>query len=170
MPSFLENSRKIFLQYKELGEKAMAQLEDKDLFFEPVNEVNSIAIIVQHLHGNMLSRWTDFLISDGEKDWRNRDREFENILLDRTAVMDAWDKGWNVVFEALAPLTEEDLDKDIFIRQQALSVMEAIQRQLTHYAYHVGQIVYLSKMAKGEAWETLSIAKGKSEDFNQKMK
>lgn len=170
MPSFLENSRKIFLQYKELGEKAMAQLEDKDLFFEPVNEVNSIAIIVQHLHGNMLSRWTDFLISDGEKDWRNRDREFENILLDRNAVMNAWDKGWNVVFEALAPLTEEDLDKEIFIRQQALSVMEAIQRQLTHYAYHVGQIVYLSKMAKGEAWETLSIAKGKSEDFNQKMK
>ena len=170
MESFIKNSRKIFLQYKELGDKAMTQVKDKDLFIEPAPGINSIAIIVQHLHGNMLSRWTDFLTSDGEKEWRRRDEEFEPIVENKTALMALWEAGWAVVFKAMESLHEDDLHRTIYIRNQPLSVLDAIQRQLTHYAYHVGQIVYLGKMAKGEDWQSLSIARGGSKKYHEGLK
>ena len=164
--NFMQSSRKLFEYYKSLGDKAMAQIEEKDLFVKPNIESNSIAIIVQHMHGNMLSRWTDFLTSDGEKEWRNRDLEFEDDMNSETQIKEAWENGWKCLFDAINPLTDEDLSKIVYIRNEGHTVQEAILRQIAHYSYHVGQIVFLAKALKGEGWQTLSIARNASRDYN----
>jgi len=143
--SYLDSARKQFQYYKMLGDKTFAQVSDQDLFWQYNDDSNSIATIVKHLWGNMLSRWTDFLTSDGEKPWRERDAEFENDWTTREQVIDRWNEGWNCLFQALNTLTPDDLQKEIFIRNQGHTVMEAINRQLAHYPYHVGQIVFIGK-------------------------
>lgn len=163
---FLVSARKQFEYYKLLGDKTFLQLTDEQLFIQINSESNSIAIIVKHLWGNMLSRWTDFLTSDGEKEWRKRDDEFENDINDRTELLEKWNEGWNRLFEALDLLTEDDLQKEIFIRNQGHSVTEAINRQLAHYPYHVGQIVFIGKLLSNERWTSLSIPKGNSDAYN----
>ena len=163
---FLKSVRQQFQSYKSLAEKTFAQLSDEHLSWQFNSESNSIATIVKHMGGNMLSRWTDFLTTDGEKDWRRRDEEFENDVHNRDEIMKIWNEGWQCVFKALDELRDDDLGKEIFIRKQGYLVMDAINRQLTHYAYHVGQIVYIGKMVKNEAWTSLTIPRGKSKDFN----
>jgi uncharacterized damage-inducible protein DinB len=155
-----------FEYYKQLGEKTFTQLEDENLFHQINEESNSIATIVKHLHGNMLSRWTDFLTTDGEKEWRKREEEFDNDISTRDQMMEVWDEGWACVLSALNGLTEENLDREIFIRNQGHTVAEAIYRQLAHYPYHVGQIVFLGKVFTGEKWDYLSIPKGKTKEYN----
>ena len=155
--------------YKQLGDKTFDQLNDADLHFQPNEESNSIAIIIQHTAGNMLSRWTDFLTTDGEKEWRNRDTEFEEQHLTKTQLVAFWQKGWDCLLNTLNSLTEEDLLKTIYIRSEGLLVIDAINRQLAHYPYHVGQIIYLAKIIKNKDWQTLSIAKNYSEQFNRQM-
>ena len=164
----LESARQQFEQYKALGEKAIAQVPDEGLFWQFNDDSNSIAIIVKHLWGNMLSRWTGFLTTDGEKEWRERDSEFEMEFKTRNELMDKWELGWACLFEALDELTGPDWDKTIYIRKEAHLVWQAVNRQVSHYAYHVGQIVFLAKML-AQGWDSLSIPKGKSEEFNQKM-
>jgi hypothetical protein len=158
---------KLFSYYKSLGEQAIEQVEDQALLWQPNSESNSIALIMKHLHGNMMSRWSDFLTSDGEKPWRNRDAEFENPLNDRTLILKEWEAGWECLFNALANLKAEDMERIIYIRNQGHTVMEAIHRQLAHYAYHIGQIVFVSKLLTGGDWVSLSIPKNKSSDFNK---
>lgn len=165
--NFLEGAIKQFRYYESLGTRTLAQLQDEDLFREPATDTNSIALIVKHLHGNMLSRWTDFLTSDGEKEWRDREDEFEATLTTREAVDSRWQAGWACLFQAIEPLSEADMDTIIYIRNEGHMVMEAILRQLCHYSYHVGQIVYLGKIARGKAWSSLSIPKGGSKQFNE---
>jgi len=167
---FLQSVIKRLSYYKELGDKTFEQLTEPDLHYQPNVESNSIALIIQHLSGNMLSRWTDFLTTDGEKDWRNRDMEFEEQNLSRHELLVLWQKGWDCCLGELASLTADDLLKTIYIRQEALLVVDAINRQLAHYPYHVGQIIYIAKIIKNEKWHTLSIAKGSSVQFNQQMK
>lgn len=167
MADFLTSSKKLFQYYKELGEKAIGQLDDEHINWRPNEASNSIAIIVHHLNGNMLSRFTEFLTSDGEKPWRNREAEFEVGYKSKTEMMLAWSEGWEKVFSAIDALSEEDLQKLIYIRNEGHSVMDAIQRQLAHYPHHIGQILYIGKMIKGDAWKSLSIPKGKSAGFNQ---
>jgi len=164
--NFLESAIKLFRYYKKLGEGAIAQLNDEQVLRQPNEASNSIALIVHHLSGNMLSRWTDFLTSDGEKSWRNREAEFEESYTDKAAMMAAWDKGWSCLFAALEPLKPEDLEKIIYIRNEGQSVMEAIQRQLAHYSMHVGQIIYQAKVLKGNDFQSLSIPKGGSQAYN----
>lgn len=164
---FLSGAVKQFEYYKSLGEKAMAQVPDEQLFWQYNAESNSIAIIVQHLSGNMLSRWTDFLTTDGEKEWRNRDAEFEAGLQTREALLAAWNKGWACLFNALGALGAEDMDKTVYIRNTGQTVSEAINRQLMHYGYHVGQIVYIGRMIAGDGWTSLSIPKGDSVEYNK---
>jgi len=154
-------------KYKEMGEKAMAQISDDDFFAELSDVDNSLAIIVKHMAGNMRSRWTGFLTSDGEKDDRHRDTEFEIYQSDfKEALMQKWEEGWALCFEAIEPLKPEDLEKTIYIRGEAHTVLEAINRQLTHYAYHVGQIVYLARHFAGAKWQSLSIPKGESDSYD----
>jgi Protein of unknown function (DUF1572) len=167
---FLASASKRLLYYKELGDKALAILDTKDCHFTPNQESNSIAVIIQHLSGNMLSRWTDFLTTDGEKEWRNRDEEFEIKERSKEQLSVLWEKGWACSLDAIKNLKEEDLLKTIYIRGEGLLVLDAINRQLAHYPYHVGQIIYIAKMIKGDGWESLSIAKNKSAAFNLKMK
>ena len=168
MPNnYLESIKKQFDFYKTLGEKTIAQLPDEKLLWQYNKESNSIAIIVKHLWGNMLSRWTDFLTSDGEKQWRERDAEFENNINSREELLAKWDEGWKCLFDAINPLTNEDLEKEIFIRNMGHSVTEAINRQLAHYAYHVGQIVFIGKMICNEDWVSLSIPRGDSKNYNE---
>jgi predicted secreted protein len=162
---YLQSVIKQFEYYKLLGEKTFAQLPDDKLFWQYNDESNSIATIVKHLWGNMVSRWTDFLTSDGEKEWRNRDAEFENDIATRQEMMAKWDAGWKVFLDALKALTEDDLEKIIYIRNQGHTVVEAINRQLAHYSYHVGQIVLLGKMCAVN-WNSLSIPKGGSSEYN----
>lgn len=164
--NFKESALKQFHYYKLLGEKAMEQLTDEQLFISSNEETNSIAVIVQHLAGNMLSRWTDFLITDGEKEWRNRDAEFEAVLNTREQVLELWNKGWHCLFQALEPLEAHQLQEIIYIRNEGHTVMEAINRQLAHYPYHVGQIVFYAKLLKGKPWESLSIPKNNSSSYN----
>ncbi|WP_116789090.1 DUF1572 family protein [Flavobacterium psychrotrophum] len=164
--SYLESTRKQFLYYKTLGEKAMAQLEPEQLFYSADEDTNSIAVIVKHLQGNMLSRWTDFLTSDGEKEWRNRDDEFIDTYIDKNALMAGWEQGWQCLFTALDTVTPESLDSIIYIRNEGHTVVEAINRQLAHYPYHIGQIVFYAKMLKQTAWESLSIPKNNSAQYN----
>lgn len=158
-----------FLYYKELGDKSFAQLTDEQLFWQYNEESNSIAIIVKHLAGNMLSRWTNFLTDDGEKEWRNRDAEFVNTFKTKSEVLDYWEKGWNCLFTALAQITDENITSTIYIRGEAHTIFDAVLRQISHYPYHIAQIVYIGKMIKNTDWKTLSIARNKSADFNQEM-
>lgn len=167
---FLDSVIKRFKDYKVLGEKTFDQLNGEQLHFQPNEDSNSIAVIVQHLYGNMLSRWTNFLTEDGEKEWRQRDDEFEVHQFSKQQLIDKWNEGWKVFLDTLESLTENDLTKTITIRSQPLNVVDAINRQMAHYSYHVGQIVYIGRWIKQGEWESLSIPKNKSADFNQKMK
>lgn len=163
---YLESIQKQFLYYKILGEKAMEQLQPEQLFVSVNENTNSIAIIVKHLTGNMLSRWTDLLTSDGEKEWRNRDGEFEETINNKEELINVWYKGWDCFFSAINSLTPDKLETIIYIRNEGHTVMEAINRQLAHYPYHIGQIVFYAKMLKKTEWNTLSIAKNKSNSYN----
>jgi Protein of unknown function (DUF1572) len=165
----LQTAIKHFAAHKALGDKTFAQLEEADFHFQPNEASNSMALMIQHMSGNMLSRWTDFLTTDGEKEWRNRDTEFTVQPHNRQELLALWEKGWQCLFDALAGLTAADLLKTIYIRKEGQSVMDAIHRQLAHYAYHVGQLVYLGRLIKNQRWQTLSIAKGQSDEFNRKM-
>ena len=167
--AFLQSAIKRLHYYKELGDKTFAQLNENDFHFQPNAESNSMAIIVQHMAGNMLSRWTDFLTTDGEKEWRKRDAEFEEQNLSKKQLLDLWENGWNCCLGTLAALTENDLLKTIYIRNEGLLAVDAINRQLAHYPYHVGQIIYVGKIIKNKNWHNLSIAKGNSDDFNRQM-
>src|SRR5437879_6332873 len=160
--SYVEDSLTLFAYYKKLGEGAIAQVADARLFEVMDEESNSIGIIVKHMAGNMRSRWTDFLTSDGEKPWRDRDAEFEGSALTREGLMQMWAEGWACVFGAIEPLTDADLSLTITIRGEAHSVLQALGRQLTHYAYHVGQIVMLAKHFQGPEWKKLSSPRGQS--------
>jgi hypothetical protein len=164
--NYLESVRKQFLYYKTLGEKAMDQLEPVQLFVSINEDTNSIATIVKHLSGNMLSRWTDFLTSDGEKEWRNREGEFVDTIKTKEELLTTWNKGWSCFFEALNGLQTEQLSKIIYIRNEGHTVIEAINRQLAHYPYHIGQIVFYAKMMKESEWTSLSIPKNKSNSYN----
>lgn len=164
IPAFVKQ----FDYYKKMAEKAFDQLEDEDLFWQYNKESNSIGIIVKHLRGNMLSRWTDFLISDGEKEWRHRDTEFEDTIKTREELLASWEEGWNCLFNAINKLKEEDLHRIIYIRNKGQTVHDALVRQSNHYASHVGQIIYIARMRKGSDWKSLSIPKGESEAYNKK--
>ncbi len=153
--------------YKDLADKTFAQLKDEDFHFRASTESNSIAIIIQHMAGNMLSRWTNFLTEDGEKEWRQRDGEFEINDLGKQQLLEIWEKGWSCFLSALASLQEVDLLKTVYIRQEPLTVIDAINRQLAHYPYHVGQILFIGKMLKNENWQNLSVPKGQSLQYNQ---
>ncbi len=160
---------KRFEYYKTLGDRSFEQLSDEQIFWKFNEESNSIAIIVKHLAGNMLSRWTNFLTEDGEKLWRNRDEEFVDTFVTKQDVLDYWGKGWKCLFDALKQINDENLYSTIYIRSEAHSVADAVLRQLSHYPYHIGQMVYIAKMIKNQDWQTLSIAKNKSEEFNSDM-
>jgi hypothetical protein len=164
---FLSSAIKLFKYYKKLGEGAIAQLNDQEILQRPNEASNNIALIVHHLSGNMLSRWTDFLTSDGEKPWRDREAEFDEEYPDKKTMMDAWEKGWSCLLNAIEALKPEDLSRIIYIRNEGQSVMEAIQRQLAHYPHHVGQIVFQAKAIKGDSFTSLSIPKGKSDSYNK---
>uniref|UniRef100_UPI00404B0CE4 DUF1572 domain-containing protein n=1 Tax=Flavobacterium sp. TaxID=239 RepID=UPI00404B0CE4 len=166
MNGYLESVKKQFEYYKMLGEKTFAQIPDEKLFWQINSESNSIAMIVKHLHGNMLSRWTDFLTTDGEKEWRKRDEEFDNDIESKADLLEKWNEGWQCLFDAINPLTENDLEKEIYIRNMGHSVSEAINRQLAHYPYHIGQIVFIGKVVQDEKWTSLSIPKGASKSYN----
>jgi hypothetical protein len=167
--SYIEDALAVFRQYKLLGERAMQQVTDQQLFASLDDESNSIAIIVKHLTGNMRSRWTDFLTTDGEKATRNRDGEFVDPPATREVLMREWEDGWACAFDAIEPLTDADMGRVVTIRGEAHSVMQAINRQLSHYPMHVGQIVLLAKHFAGESWQTLSVARNKSAEFNRKV-
>lgn len=164
---YLDSVLKQFEYYKLLGEKAMLQLDDEALFKSENEDSNSVAVIVKHMWGNMMSRWTDFLTTDGEKESRQRDAEFVADLRNREEVMNYWNEGWACCLNAIRGLSDSDLDKVVYIRNQGHSVPEAINRQLAHYPYHVGQIVNLAKMYKKDAWTSLSIPKGNSQKYNE---
>ena len=167
--SYIEDAIAIFRQYKQLGEKAMAQASDDQLFASLDDESNSIAIIVKHMTGNMRSRWTDFLTSDGEKPTRNRDNEFVDPPPTRDALIADWEQGWACLFSAIEPLTDADLARTITIRGEAHSVLQAINRQLAHYPMHIGQIILLAKHFAGANWQTLSVARNRSAEYNRKV-
>ena len=152
--------------YKELGEKTFEQLDGKDFHWRPSSESNSVAVIIQHVSGNMLSRWTNFLTEDGEKEWRQRDDEFDIHDYARQELVQIWNKGWDCLFDALNSLKADDLVKTIYIRKEPLSAVDAINRQLAHYPYHIGQILYIGRMIKNEAWKNLSIPKGTSRQYD----
>ena len=166
--SYLPSIIKQFDYYRLLGQKTFDQLDEKELFEQTDEDANSIAIIVNHLSGNMLSRWTNFLISDGEKPWRRRDQEFENQIKTRGELQEKWDKGWDCLFLAVENLKEKDLEKIVYIRNMGHTVIEAVNRQLAHYAYHVGQIVYSGRMIRQKEWKSLSIPKGGSKAYNER--
>jgi hypothetical protein len=167
--SYLKDSIEVFRYYKKLAERAMAQLTDEQLFAVLDCESNSIAIVVKHMAGNMRSRWTDFLTSDGEKPGRNRDAEFADPPETREAVMALWEEGWACLFGALEPLADGDLGRTVTIRGEPHSVMQAINRQVAHYSYHCGQIVLLAKHLNCAEWKPLSVPRGKSQEFNQRV-
>jgi len=167
--SYIEESLSVFRLYKKQAEGAMAQLSDDQLFVKIDPESNSIALIAKHMAGNMRSRWTDFLTSDGEKPDRNRDTEFTDPPATREALLKLWEDGWAIVFGAIEPLTGADLTRTVMIRAEAHSVMQAINRQIAHYAQHVGQIVFLAKHLAGSHWKSLSIPRGQSADYNRRV-
>ncbi len=168
--SYLADSLAIFRYYKGLAERAMDQLDDDQLFVALDPESNSIAVILKHMTGNMRSRFIDFLTTDGEKPDRHRDLEFVDPPPTRGALMNAWNEAWAYLFAALEPLTEDDLARTITIRGEPHSVMQAINRQVAHYSYHCGQIVFLAKHLNHAGWKPLSVARGQSEQFNQKVR
>ena len=167
--SFLKDIAKRFQSYKSLGDKTLEQLSEADLKNRPNEESNSVAIIIQHLYGNMMSRFSNFLTEDGEKSWRKRDEEFEPMDMSKQDIIDCWETGWSTVMNTIASLREEDLQKEITIRSEKLSVYDALLRQLGHYPYHVGQMIYIGKMLKGKEWKNLSVPKGGSEAYNKSM-
>jgi hypothetical protein len=154
---------------KKLADKSIAQVGDDELWKKIDPEANSIAILMRHMAGNMRSRWTDFRTSDGEKPDRQRDQEFEEPPLSRAALIDEWEDGWQRVFDALGAVTDADLQETVYIRSEPHSIYQAISRQLAHYAGHAYQILFLAKHFKGTAWQTLSIPRGQSEEFNRRM-
>ncbi|MEE1899937.1 DUF1572 family protein [Flavobacterium rakeshii] len=163
---YLDSIKKQFEYYKNVAERAMEQLEPQQLFYTVNDDSNSIAVIVKHLHGNMMSRWTDFLTTDGEKDWRNRDDEFEQPITNKENLMQLWEEGWSCFFNTINSLTPENLTDIIYIRNEGHTVMEAINRQLSHYPYHIGQIVFFAKQIKNTPWDSLTIPKNKSGEYN----
>ncbi len=165
--NYLESIHKQFLYYKQLGEKTFSQLTEEECLLQKEATENSIAIIVNHISGNMLSRWTDFLTTDGEKDFRNRDREFDSIIQSKKEMIDRWEEGWACLFHALTTVNTENFGTTIYIRNMGHTITEAINRQLAHYAYHIGQIVILGVQIKKENWESLSIPKGASKSYNE---
>lgn len=168
---FLQQSIAVFQSSKALADRTFTQLNYEELTWKPNEESNSISMIVKHMHGNMLSRWTDFLTTDGEKPWRNRDQEFIGDYPDRDSILQAWEEGWRCVWNALESLQEEDCLRTITIRGEEHTVIQAIHRQISHYSYHIGQIVYLGKQLKNYEWHTLSIARGKSQEYlEEKLK
>ncbi len=167
--SYLSDSLALFRQYKVMAERAMAQISDDQLTAVLDPEMNSVAQIVKHMAGNMRSRWTDFLTSDGEKPDRNRDSEFEAPPSTRDELLAMWNKGWDCVFGALEPLSDADLAREVAIRGEPHSVMQAVNRQIAHYALHIGQIVFLCKHLQHDSWKSLSIPRGKSADFNKRV-
>lgn len=167
--SYIEDALSLFRFYKKMGEGAMAQVSDDQLVAVLDPEMNSIALVVKHMAGNMRSRWTDFLTTDGEKPDRNRDSEFEEPPTTRSEVMRVWEAGWDCVFRALEPLSPEYISKTVYIRGEPHSVMQAVNRQLTHYAYHVGQIVFLAKHFQHTNWNSLSVPRGASVQFNREV-
>jgi hypothetical protein len=169
MTSILDVARDELQKIKQLADRAIAQLDDDQLWTALDPESNSVAVLMRHMAGNMRSRWTDFRHSDGEKPDRHRDREFERPPGDRAALIADWESGWACVFDALAPLTDAELQETVFIREEPHSIYQAISRQVAHYAGHTYQIVLLAKHFKGPDWRTLSIPRGQSEEFNRKM-
>lgn len=168
---YLENALKNFRGPKRLADKAMAQVGDEEFFFRPDDESNSIALIVKHVAGNLRSRWKDFLTTDGEKPDRDRDSEF--LVAEgetRAALVEAWERGWRILFEEVGALTPADLARKVLIRGEQHTVVEAVNRQLTHYGQHVGQIVFLAKHIRSSDWQTLSVARGRSRTFNSEMR
>jgi hypothetical protein len=165
--SYIEDSLSVLRQYKQLAERAMEQVTDEQLFVALDEESNCIAIIVKHMVGNMRSRWTDFLTTDGEKPDRNRDSEFEAPPTTRKELLDLWEDGWKLVFAALEPLSDEDMTRTVTIRGEAHSVMQAVNRQVAHYALHVGQIILLAKHLARDRWQSISIPRNRSADFNR---
>ena len=168
--TFLNSYMKRISYYKELADKTFEQLNEADFHYQPNEVSNSIAIIIQHMVGNMLSRFTNFLTEDGEKEWRNRDTEFEEQQLSKEELLQKWKDGWACVLNAINDLTEDDLLQTISIRSEELTVMDALNRQMAHYPYHVGQIVFIGRMIKNKDWLSLSIPKGASDAFNRQMK
>lgn len=166
---YLDSVKKQFEHYKKLGDKTFPHIEDDKLFWQYNEDSNSMATIVKHLRGNMLSRWTDFLTTDGEKENRHRDTEFENDIKTREELLAKWNEGWDCLFDAINSLTADDLGKTVYIRRQPHTVTDAINRQLAHYAYHIGQIVYLGKMLADRGWASLSIPKRGSTAFNDDL-
>jgi uncharacterized damage-inducible protein DinB len=167
--SYVADSLSLLRYYKKLGEQAMAQCSGDALTAVLDSESNSIAIIVKHMAGNMRSRWTDFLTSDGEKPDRDRESEFNAPPQTRAEILAMWEASWKVLFEALTALTDSDLNREIRIRGERHSVMQAINRQIAHYAYHIGQIVYVAKHLASDRWTSLSVPRGKSADFNAQV-
>jgi len=167
--SYIQDSLEIFRYYKKLAERAMEQVTDEQLFTSLDEESNSIAIVVKHMVGNMRSRWTDFLTTDGEKPDRDRDTEFVDPPATRAALMQIWQDGWAIVFSAVEPLSDEDLTRSVPIRGEAHSVMQAINRQIAHYSMHVGQIVLLAKHLGHDHWQSLTVPRNRSAEFNQKV-
>jgi hypothetical protein len=164
---YLQSAIKQFLYYKSLGDKSFEQLSEEGLFWRPNEATNSIAVLVQHLWGNMRSRWTNFLTEDGEKEWRQRDLEFEEMIQNKKELLQKWEEGWGLLLTTLHNLQPSDLETIIYIRNQGHTALEAINRQLCHYAYHVGQIVLLAKQQQNQDWESLSIPRGQSGAFNK---
>lgn len=167
--SHVREATDLFRYYKKLAERAMEQIPDAALFISLDPESNSIAVVVKHMAGNMLSRWTDFLTSDGEKPDRNRESEFEAPPQTRAELLTLWKTGWSCLLSALELLTDSDLTRTVFIRTEPHSVLQAINRQIAHYSYHVGQIVYLAKHFAGDSWRALTIPRGKSAEFNTRV-
>lgn len=163
---YLQTAIRRMKYYKDLGDKTFAQLNDWDFQYQPNEEANSIAIIIQHMTGNMLSRWTNFLTEDGEKEWRKRDEEFEVHEPNKKELVELWEKGWACFLGTLESLKKKDLKKTVTIRQEPLTVIDAINRQLAHYPYHIGQILHIAKTIKGKNWKNLSIPKGESQAYN----
>ena len=161
---------KRFQYYKNIADQTFEQLEEPQLFWQYNPESNSIATIVKHISGNMISRWTNFLTEDGEKEWRNRDAEFENDIQSKAEMLEMWEKGWLVLFDALNQVNDANINSIILIRGEKLSFVDALLRQLAHYPYHIGQIIYLAKMLKNDDWKTLSIAKNKSQEYTELLK
>ena len=163
---FLQTAIRRLKYYKDLGDKTFEQLNEWDFHYQPNDESNSIAVIIQHMAGNMLSRWTNFLTEDGEKEWRQRDDEFEVHSYNKQQLLELWEKGWACFFTAVEALKKKDLKKTVTIRNEPLTVIDAINRQLAHYPYHVGQLIFLAKIIKNKSWTNLSIPKGDSQVYN----
>lgn len=164
--NYISNAIELFQYYKGLADRAIAQVSDEQLHWQYNTESNSIAVVMKHIAGNSISRWTDFLNSDGEKPWRNREAEFEDTAITKQELFNLWEEGWQCLFNALSPLTHADLQRIIYIRNEGHTVLEAVNRQLTHLPYHVGQIVFIARMLAGDNWQALTIPKGGSTAFN----